>query len=79
MAEKQNLSHMRKRTQKKNLDPCPVCEENLYHDENYTKRIGILNDFDQIDAWMCPYCRATFDKKNNLMYITGVDSMQGKA
>jgi len=51
----------------------------LYHDENFTKRIGIMNDLDKIDAWMCPYCRATFDKKDNLMYITGVDSMQGKA
>jgi uncharacterized protein with PIN domain len=79
MAEKQNLSHMRRKKQKKNLDPCPVCEENLYHDENFTKRIGIMNDLDKIDAWMCPYCRATFDKMDNLMYITGVDSMQGKA
>ena len=70
---------MRKRTQNNKVDPCPVCEENLYHDEDYTRRIGILDDSDKIEAWMCPYCRATFDKKDNLMYITGVDSIQGKA
>jgi uncharacterized protein YbaR (Trm112 family) len=77
--EKKNLSHMQKEKKSKK-DLCPVCEEDLYYDEEYTRRIGIYDySPDIVYAWMCPYCRATFDKKNNLLYIKDMDSIQGKA
>lgn len=63
----------------KTFDPCPVCSEDLYHNTDYTKRVGILDDNTSVYAWMCPFCRSTFDKKDNLSYISGVNSLQGKA
>ena len=69
---------MRKGKKSKPFDPCPVCDENLYYNSDYTKRIGILDDVSSVYAWMCPYCRATFDKKDKLSYISGVNSIQGK-
>ena len=70
------------RSGKKNrvLDPCPVCAGELHHDDDRTKRIGIYDyNEERVYAWMCPYCRATFDKKDNLSYISGVNSTHGKA
>ena len=61
------------------LDPCPVCTEELYYDDVVTKRVGILGKYDKIKGWMCPFCRTTFDKKDKLVYIKGVNSIQGKA
>ena len=60
-------------------DPCPVCEEELYYDDDYTRRIGLLDNSDKLEGWMCPYCNATFDNFNNLSYISTTNTMQGKA
>ena len=79
MEAKKNSSHMQKE-KKSSKDLCPVCEEDLYFNEDYTWRIGIYDyNPDKVRGWMCPYCRATFDKKDNLLYISNVDSIQGKA
>ena len=29
-------------------DPCPVCKEELYLDNEYTQRIGLLDDLDEV-------------------------------
>jgi uncharacterized protein YbaR (Trm112 family) len=69
---------MRKKKTKSD-DPCPVCQEELYYDEDYTRRIGIIDDYDKLEGWMCPYCRATFDNSNNLSYINTMNTTQVKA
>jgi len=78
---KQTYSHMekRKRTAK---DPCPICEKELHYNKYYSKRIGIFDintKNHDIIGWACPHCESEFDKKNNIMYIYGVDSANGKA
>ena len=76
----QNLSPMPKETKKKKpSDPCPICNKDLYLDTQFTQRVGLLGDYEEVIGWMCPYCRATFDKKDNLSYISGVNSTHGKA
>jgi uncharacterized protein YbaR (Trm112 family) len=59
---------------------CPVCDENLYYDSQFTQRVGVLADDDfTIEGWMCPFCRAQFDLDNNLLYINPQDIQVGKA
>jgi uncharacterized protein YbaR (Trm112 family) len=59
---------------------CPVCDENLYYDNQFTQRVGVLADDDfTIEGWMCPFCRAQFDLDNNLLYINPQDIQVGKA
>ena len=79
MVDKQKCLHTLKGKKKGINDPCPVCEENLYYDDDYTRRIGLLDNYDELEGWMCPYCRATFDNFNNLSYIRTVNTTQGKA
>tara|TARA_R100000781_G_scaffold29718_1_gene21815 strand:+ start:946 stop:1110 length:165 start_codon:yes stop_codon:yes gene_type:complete len=54
----------------------------LYHNEHYSKRIGLFDvntpDHDVI-GWACPECKSEFDIKDNLMYIYGEDFEAGKA
>ena len=66
------------KTKKSHKDPCPVCDKELYHDSNYSKRIGIM-DKGTVEGWMCPYCNAQFDFDDNIQYISGQEFNQGKA
>ena len=78
MEKKQICLHTQKK--KKNEDLCPVCDENLYYDNQFTQRVGVLADDDfTIEGWMCPFCRAQFDLDNNLLYINPQDIQVGKA
>ena len=78
MEKKQIYSHTQKK--KKNRDLCPVCDENLYHDNQITKRIGLLADDDYtIEGWMCPHCKSRFDLKDNLLYIKPHNIYVGRA
>jgi len=79
VAEKHKCSDISTQKTKVILDPCPVCSEELHFDGEVTKRIGILAESNIVEGWMCPFCRATFDKKDKLLYIKGVNSIQGKA
>jgi len=78
--KKQNLLHIKKRKQN-NKDLCPVCEGNLYHNENFTKRIGIIDTTGNHDVigWICPHCKSEFDKLDKLMYIYGENFNEGMA
>ena len=78
--ENQNLSHMQKEAKKKKPnDPCPICNKDLYIDKQFTQRVGLLGDFDEVIGWMCPYCRSRFDIEENITYISLPDSKTGKA
>tara|TARA_A100001011_G_scaffold374963_1_gene435995 strand:- start:7313 stop:7528 length:216 start_codon:yes stop_codon:yes gene_type:complete len=71
---------MPKETKKKSLnDPCPICNKELYLDSKYTQRIGILDDFDEIDGWMCPHCKSEFDNENHLTKFLGTNGTRGEA
>ena len=80
MEKKQNLLHTKKR-KKNNKDLCPVCEGNLYYNESFTKRIGIVDTTGNHDVigWICPHCKSEFDKSDKLMYIYGENFNEGMA
>ncbi len=79
MEKKRNLSHIRKK-RTKIKDPCPVCGDELYYSDNFSRRIGLFDLMSvshQVIGWACPHCDSEFDKKDNLMYIYGQDYIQG--
>ena len=81
--EKQSYSHMQKKPKTtkrhKKQDPCPICNEDLYLDEKYTQRIGLLDDYDEVMGWMCPHCKSEFDVENHLTKFMGETGMRGEA
>ena len=66
---------MLKTNEKDGVDPCPMCKENLYLDDEYTQRIGLLDDDDYCCGWMCPHCEGMFDNEDNLTGIKGYPLM----
>ena len=67
-------------TQKRNRkDNCPICKNNLYLNSKMSKRVGILNDFDEIDEWMCPYCDSQFTLNNKPTVLYGTMNVEGEA
>ena len=76
----QNLSHMPKENKKKKpLDPCPVCSKDLYLNDEFTQRVGLLGNFDDVIGWLCPHCKSEFDTDNFLVKYMGEDGMRGEA
>ena len=74
--ETKNLSLMRK---KKGNDNCPSCKRNLYLDNRMSKRVGILNEFDEVKEWMCPYCDSQFTLTNKPTVLYGKMNVEGEA
>ena len=60
---------------KSKLDLCPMCSESLYLNDEYTQRVGLLDEDDYCCGWMCPHCDGMFDTDNNLTGIQGMDEM----
>ena len=78
--ESQSSSHMSKKTKKsKIIDPCPICKKDLYLDEIYTQRVGLLGDDDDVIGWLCPHCRSEFDVDEHLTRYKGTDGMTGES
>jgi len=79
--KKLNLSHIKKK-KTKIKDPCPICEEELYYNKNYSQRIGIFDTSSikhDVMGWACPHCSSEFDIDDNIMYIYGQDFIQGNS
>ena len=75
--ENQNLSPMpKKKTKKKIADPCPICNKELYLNETFTQRVGLLDDYDEVIGWLCPHCSSEFDTDNHLTKFLGEDGMR---
>ena len=36
-------------------DNCPICEESLYLNNEYTQRVGLLNEDNQCCGWACQH------------------------
>ena len=78
MEKKQKYLRTQK-NQTKSEDNCPVCDKNLYWDEDTTQRVGLLDEDNRIEGWMCPYCNSLFDLDENLTYISLPETKAGKA
>ena len=74
--EIKNSSLMRK---KKDNDNCPICKRNLYLNNKISKRVGILNEFDEVEEWMCPYCDSQFTLNNKPTVLYGKMNVEGEA
>ena len=85
MEEKQNYSEKPKKKPKKfkrgksTKDLCPVCDENLYLDTEFTQRVGLLDDEDDVYGWMCPFCRSEFDVDGEILRIFRDGKIKGDA
>ena len=79
----QNLSPMQKKTKttrrRKILDPCPICNGELHLNHEFTQRVGLLGDMDEVIGWICPHCRSEFDVDNHLVKFEGEGNIRGEA
>ena len=79
----QNSLHMQKKTKKtekrKAVDPCPICSKELHLNHEFTQRIGLLDNYDEVLGWICPHCRSEFNIDNQLTKFMGEDGMRGEA
>ena len=77
---KQKYLHIKKKSDLSDkIDPCPICEKNLYYDESCSKRIGVIERNGDIDSWKCPCCDSEFDLDDNILYIYGSETEGGLA
>ena len=84
--EKRSYSEKPKKSQKKfrkkkraAKDPCPVCDEDLFLDVEFTQRIGLLDSHDDVYGWMCPFCMSEFDIDGDIKRLFRDGKIQGKA
>ena len=78
--EKQKYLHIKKKSDLKDkVDTCPICEKNLYYDEDCSKRLGVIELNGDIDSWKCPACKSEFDLDDNILYIYGSEIEGGQA
>ena len=81
--EKRISSHMQKKTKatkkKKIVDPCPICNKELHLNHEFTQRVGLIGDFEEIIGWMCPHCKSEFDVEDHLTKFLGEGNVRGEA
>ena len=81
--ENQSLSHMQKKTKTTEkrtvVDPCPICDKELHLNHEYTQRVGLIGDFEEVIGWLCPHCRSEFNTDNQLTKFMGEDGTRGEA
>ena len=78
--ENQNLSPMQnEKKTKDSTDPCPVCKEELYLNEEYTQRVGLIDDFDEVIGWLCPHCKTDYDTDTKIVRFLGSPEIGGEA
>ena len=79
MDKKKNLLLTQKKKDKKPKDPCPVCEKDLFFNEDYSSRAGLLDNNEECIGWMCPFCYSEFDFLNRVTYIMPMENGRGIA
>ena len=81
--ENQKSSPMPKKTKttrkQKIIDPCPICSKELHLNHEFTQRVGLLDEFDEVIGWLCPHCRSEFNEDNQLTKFMGERGMRGEA
>jgi peptidoglycan L-alanyl-D-glutamate endopeptidase CwlK len=70
--KKQNFLHTKKKKEN-DKDLCPVCDKNLYYNEKYTQRIGIINTIGdhEVLGWICPHCKSEVIKYVDCSVLEG--------
>ena len=71
MEKNKSWLHTQKKSHKEDL--CPVCQEDLYISNTYSKRIGLVDENDTLLGWLCYYCRSEFDDKDRIVTIEDSD------
>ena len=64
---------------KKLVDPCLVCDGELFLDGDYTQRIGLIDDLDDVYGWLCPHCKSEFDLDGKITSLNGQGNVSGEA
>ena len=84
--EKRSYSEKPKENQKKfskkkksTKDLCPVCDEDLYLDVEFTQRVGLLGNDDDVYGWMCPFCMSEFNLEGDIVRLFRDGKIKGKA
>tara|TARA_Y100000310_G_C20350364_1_gene654041 strand:- start:108 stop:374 length:267 start_codon:yes stop_codon:yes gene_type:complete len=62
-----------------NDDVCSVCSTNLYHDDEVTKRIALIDEWEEIIGWKCPECFSEFDRDDRLRMLLPEEKVRGRA
>ena len=79
----QSLSNMQKKTKKtkklKAIDPCPICSKELHINHEFTQRVGLLGELDEVVGWLCPHCSSEFDVDDHLTKFQGEGNIRGEA
>jgi len=60
-------------------DLCPACDKNLYLNSDISKRVGLLDDRDDVIGWLCPFCRTEFDFNERVIDLMGAEEIRGEA
>ena len=68
--------HMQRRKRK---DNCPICDNSLYLNSKVSKRVGILNEYDEVEEWMCPFCDSIFNLNGKPTRLYGKMNVEGEA
>ena len=61
------------------IDRRVVCEKELYMDGEFTQRVGLIDDKDDIYGWMCPHCESEFDMDGKITSLNGDGNISGEA
>ena len=81
--ENQKSSPLPKKTKttrkKEIIDPCPICSKELHLNHEFTQRIGLLDEMDEVTGWLCPHCKSEFNTDNQLTKFMGECGMRGEA
>jgi len=75
----ENQKKFKKTKVKKLKDPCDVCDKELYLNGEYTQRIGLINEQDDVYGWMCPHCSSEFDMEGKVTNLGGDSNISGEA
>ena len=49
------------------IDPCPICNVELFFDEETSKRCAILDEKNNIEGWLCPNCKIEFENDDTVV------------
>ena len=50
-------------------DNCVVCGKDLYHNDEFTKRIAMMDNDDEVVGWMCPFCFSEFTPNDDIIHL----------
>ncbi len=76
---KENQKKFRKKKSKVTKDLCQVCDEDLYLDAEFTQRVGLLDNDDDVYGWMCPFCMSEFNLEGDVTRLFRDGKIKGDA